>query len=70
MAADPFQDAVEKALMRELKNMEERKPGERDRLLKVCVGWVGIKGRILTGDHGSGFLDDEPDDPVDDEPEP
>ncbi len=59
--AQRFEEAVEAALTLELNAIASMEPTEKIKLLAVATRYVAIKARLVTGEHGSGFGDDDDD---------
>ncbi len=61
-AEQSFSARIEEAIVQALG--ESLEPADRMKLLAVAVRFLAVKAKIVTGEHGSAFLEDEEDDDV------
>lgn len=59
-APTEFQAQVEDALVRALAD-GDMEPSDRIKVLAVAVRFLAVKSKLVTGEHGSAYLDDDDD---------
>ena len=59
-AEQSFSNRIEEAIVAALG--EDLEPADRMKLLAVAVRFLAVKAKIVTGEHGSAYLEEDDDD--------